>query len=92
MCMSMQVTESVHSEIVDAVRSIQFHSESFLSHGAFEALVSFSETIRRIDFDGNEYVVIPSGLRGKEAGRQGVGCEGMMSMSKNVHQDKSTKV
>ena len=70
MCMSMQVTESVHSEIGDAVRSIQFHSESFLSHGAFEALVSFSETISRIDFDGNEYVVIPNGLRGKEIGRQ----------------------
>jgi len=67
MCMSMQVTESVHSEIVDAVRSIQFHSESFLSHGAFEALVSFSETISRIDFDGN---VISSGLREREAGRQ----------------------
>ena len=45
--------DSVHSEIVKAVKSIQFKIDAFLSQDALKALSRFSEAASKINLDGN---------------------------------------
>ena len=49
----LQVVESVHSEIMKAVRSIQFKTDVFLSQDVLQALIRFSEAASKINLDGN---------------------------------------